>query len=77
MIHLVEVVVIVGGVVLVTFLILLSLPTFKLRDIIMALIIATLSPDDEAAVVMGIRAAMKTIRANRQKRSYLRDPYFN
>jgi uncharacterized membrane protein YkvA (DUF1232 family) len=100
-VHLLEVIVIAGTLVIVTFLILLSLPHCKLRDMLMpfvawgfiALCAAyTISPvdalpeivlgpfglfDDFVAAAAGIGTAMATIRASKQKKSHMNDPYFN
>ena len=101
MMHLLEVLMIVGGLVVITFLVLLSLPQCKLREILMpfvawafvALCAAyAISPvdalpeiilgpfglfDDLIAAAAGVSTAMATIRASKQKKSHMSDPYFN
>lgn len=101
MVHLLEVMVIVGGLIVVTFMVLLALPQCKLRDMLMPFIAwgfvalcaaYAISPvdalpeivlgpfglfDDFVAAVAGLGTALATIRASKQKKSHLNDPYFN
>ncbi len=64
MVHLLEVIVITGGVVLTVFMILLALPQCKLIDIL-------------RLIGDGIGTAVKTIRSRKEKINARNDPYFN
>ena len=101
MLHLLELMVVVGGLIVAIFLVLLSLPQCKLRDLLMPFVawgfvalcaVYAISPvdilpeivlgpfglfDDFVAAAAGIGTAMATIRAGKQKKSHMNDPYFN